>query len=362
MTHGTEDLDRYLSILAGEDPAGRLIEIRSTIPNGMRQTFTPATRPELAASTITRLAARTDVYVGVLLRRRHDGGRDACESSHLAFIEIDRPDAVERLTQHHCPPTMIIGSGGSIGHAHAYWQLHQSISLDELETANRRLAIRLGGDLACVDAARILRPPSTRNWKRTPPSRVELLVFEPSRRYTFAELTAGLGNPPPKPRSASPPTRGANSELDRRLLAIPAATYVPGLTGRHPNRAGKISCPFHELSVGDAKAGGVLPARSLGDASLRDRFSADPLLLVPPPVYFERLTGLRVGRSGKLRCLFHDDQHPSLHVYPEAGRGWYCFGCGRGGSVYDLAALLSGRKTRGADFLELRRELEKLLL
>jgi DNA primase len=51
-----------------------------------------------------------------------------------------------------------------------------------------------------------------------------------------------------------------------------------------------------------------------------------------------------------------------LHVYPEAGRGWYCFGCGRGGSVYDFAALLWGRKTRGGDFLELRRELEKLLL
>ena len=92
MTHGTEDLDRYLRILAGDDPAGRLIEIRSTIPDGMRQTFTPATRPELAAKTITRLAARTDVYVGVLLRRRRGGGRDACERSHLAFIEIDQPD------------------------------------------------------------------------------------------------------------------------------------------------------------------------------------------------------------------------------------------------------------------------------
>ena len=108
MTHGTEDLDRYLRILAGDDPAGRLIEIRSTIPDGMRQTFTPATRPELAATTITRLAARTDVYVGVLLRRRRGGGRDACERSHLAFIEIDQPDAAERLAQHRCPPTMII--------------------------------------------------------------------------------------------------------------------------------------------------------------------------------------------------------------------------------------------------------------
>jgi hypothetical protein len=87
----------------------------------------------------------------------------------------------------------------------------------------------------------------------------------------------------------------------------------------------------------------------------------DLLRLVPPPVYFERLTGLRVGRSGKLRCLFHDDRSPSLHVYQEPERGWYCFGCGRGGSIYDLAALLSGRGTRGRDFVELRRWLKEFM-
>ena len=74
MTGHASDLDRYLHILAGADPTGRLIEIRSAIPGGdMRQTFTPATRPELAAKMITRLAARTDVYVGVLLRHRRAG-------------------------------------------------------------------------------------------------------------------------------------------------------------------------------------------------------------------------------------------------------------------------------------------------
>ena len=176
MTGHASDLDRYLHILAGADPTGRLIEIRSAIPGGdMRQTFTPATRPELAAKMITRLAARTDVYVGVLLRHRRSGRRDACERSHLAFVEIDRPDGAERLAQYRCPPTMIIASGGSPGHAHAYWRLHEPVGLDELETANRRLAIRLGGDLASVDAARILRPPTSRNWKRTPPTQVELL-------------------------------------------------------------------------------------------------------------------------------------------------------------------------------------------
>jgi hypothetical protein len=35
----------------------------------------------------------------------------------------------------------------------------------------------------------------------------------------------------------------------------------------------------------------------------------------------------------------------------------HCFGCGRDGSIYDFAAALLGRGTRGQDFIALRREL-----
>jgi DNA primase len=58
---------------------------------------------------------------------------------------------------------------------------------------------------------------------------------------------------------------------------------------------------------------------------------------------------------------FHEDRTPSLHVYDDPERGWYCFGCGRGGSIYDLASLLWQRETHGRDFIELRRELEALV-
>jgi hypothetical protein len=295
------DLDRYLRILAGASPAGRLIEIRSATPHGgMRQTFTPATHPDLALRAISRLASSTDVYVGVLLRRRRGGGRHACERSHLAFVEIDRRDSFERLAQYRCPPSMVIASGGAPGHAHAYWQLQQPVELDELEQANRRLALRLGGDLASVDAARILRPPTSWNRKRTPPTRVELVLLQPARRYQLAELTAGLTDPSPPRQSIPPCNREATSELDRQLLAIPAATYVPALTGRQPNRAGKIHCPFH------------------------------------------------------------DDRHPSLQLYQH---DWYCFGaCRTGGTIYDFGALLYGLRPRGREFLQLRQRLAEDLL
>jgi hypothetical protein len=86
-------------------------------------------------------------------------------------------------------------------------------------------------------------------------------------------------------------------------------------------------------------------------------------LALAPRDYVERLLGQPVGQSGKIRCPFHTDGTPSLHGYPEPGRGWYCYGCGRGGSVYDLAALLWGRTdTRGSAFVALREELHELLL
>jgi len=57
----------------------------------------------------------------------------------------------------------------------------------------------------------------------------------------------------------------------------------------------------------------------------------------------------------------HEDRTPSLHVYEDPQRGWFCFGCARGGSIYDLAGLLLGRSTRGEDFIELRRELTAMI-
>jgi hypothetical protein len=83
----------------------------------------------------------------------------------------------------------------------------------------------------------------------------------------------------------------------------------------------------------------------------------DPLRRVPPAVYVEVLTGLAVGHDRKVSCPFHADSDPSLHVYDAPERGWYCFGCERGGSIYDLAAELDGINPRGRAFLALRARL-----
>ena len=84
---------------------------------------------------------------------------------------------------------------------------------------------------------------------------------------------------------------------------------------------------------------------------------------IDPPDYVQALTGVEVPHHGTINCPLpgHDDRTPSFHAYPDPGRGWYCFGCCRGGTIYDLGAELWGIGTRGSYFHELRRRLAREL-
>ena len=64
------------------------------------------------------------------------------------------------------------------------------------------------------------------------------------------------------------------------------------------------------------------------------------------------LAGRKANRAGKIVCPFHDDHDPSLQLYDNGSL--YCFGCQRGGTIYDFAGALWGLDTKGREFLELR--------
>jgi CHC2 zinc finger len=295
-------LDSYLRMLAGPAPGARLLEIRFALRHrDMGRLFIAAHSAPGAGRLIQRLAVRTDVYVGVCLRSRRSGGRDAVDRSHLVFVEIDAADAVDRLRVFRHPPSMIVSSG-TAGHAHAYFALSAPVTVPELERANRGIAHALGGDLASVDSARILRPPSSWNHKHSPPSPVELIELDRTRRYDFEQLIDGLDDPPARLlASVATRRRTERTEIDRRLLAISAAEYVRALAGVSPDRAGKIHCPFHE------------------------------------------------------------DRTPSLQLYEDGT--WYCYGpCNAGGSIFDFAARVWRMDTKGRDFLKLRTRLAHELL
>ena len=58
--------------------------------------------------------------------------------------------------------------------------------------------------------------------------------------------------------------------------------------------------------------------------------------------------GFTPNRGGFISCPFHSDKTPSLKIYIEPGRGWNCFGCGKGGSAIDFVMALFGLEFMGA--------------
>ena len=76
-------------------------------------------------------------------------------------------------------------------------------------------------------------------------------------------------------------------------------------------------------------------------------------MMVEPAEYIERLLNVEIGHDRKVLCPFHEEATRSLHAYPGAERGWYCFGCGAGGNIYDFAGRLWEFERRGPQFREL---------
>lgn len=289
-------LGTYLDCLFGAEPAGSFVELRWRLRDGrMAREFFAVGDPRLPALIEAR-GRSADIWIAVAPRARQEGRRAAVERCHVLYVDCDEPASLEALQRFTPAPSMVVHSGRG---RHAYWSLIEPVGPDDLEQANRKLAHELGADMRATDAARILRPPGTFSFKRGEPVAVTL-------------------------------------EASLAIYAN-AAAIVADLPDLPNRRAG-----------GDRASG---PARPLCGVP-------DLLADIPPPVYVEALTGLVPDRDGKVSCPLpdHRDGTPSMHVYEDAERGWYCYGCGRGGRVYDLAALLGGYRLplRGDDFIAVR--------
>jgi len=300
VTGASADQDRldYLRTLAGGAPASHYLEIRYRVGDeALATAFFPAHHGIAAADWIEEHASRTDVYVGCAPRCRRSGTRNDVEQIWVLWAECDGAESAQAALAYRPAPSIVIRSGSG-QNLHAYWPLRQPLTPVDAEVANLRLAHALGADRACFDAARILRPPGTWNHKHHPARPVTALRVDPAVRF----------------------------ELDDVLARAPEV------------RAEHIERRWTERATRDTR----------GDA----------LLCIAPAIYVTELLGVAARPGRKVKCPFHDDARPSLHVYATPSRGWSCFSCGRGGSIYDLAAEVWGRATRGRAFLELRRELE----
>ena len=57
--------------------------------------------------------------------------------------------------------------------------------------------------------------------------------------------------------------------------------------------------------------------------------------------------GLEITRGGYICCPFHQEDTPSLKIYPQSN-SYYCFGCGSGGDVISFVMHLFGLDFKGA--------------
>ena len=153
-----DELERYLAALAGREPTGGLLELRFRRGPGrpMRQRFYPAARARRLAETALWLSQTSDVYVGVLPRRRRAGGKAALERAWVLWADCDTSAAAAELERFEPAPAVVVASGGD-GARHAYWPLERPIDPIEAEERNRAVARALGADERSCDAARILR-------------------------------------------------------------------------------------------------------------------------------------------------------------------------------------------------------------
>lgn len=287
-----------LNALFGAEPEPAFAELRFIRPEGggATQSFHPVRDIAAIEAIGDRAAPQADVYVGVAPRTRREGTRAAIEHLHVLWADVDGDR--EQLRAFRPLPSIVVSSGAGM---HAYWALRDPIGPDQAEAANRRLALAVDGDPRCVDAARILRLPGTLNHKTQPPRPVRLLRCE-VEIFTVDDVVGKLPAP-------------AETSTGRDAAPRP---------------------PRREFEVGDV------------------------LAEVAPPTYFHLLTGAEVSdRGGMVRCPLpgHEDRTPSCHVYADAPAGWYCFGCGRGGSLIDLGAELWGIDPRGRGYHDLRRRL-----
>jgi hypothetical protein len=303
MGAGEHDGEReaFLRVLAGREPLSSFLELRHRVgPETLASQFFPVNDFAGIDAAIDLRAESVDVYVGCAPRSRRSGTKRDIARVWVLWAECDGASAAY-AAQHYDPEPPVVVRSGSGANVHAYWPLREPISPQEAERANLRLAHALGADHACFDVARILRPPGSFNHKHEPPAPV-----------TAMRLATGL-----------------SFDAHRVLRDAP---------------------PVHDLRLD----------RRWNDRGRRE-LRGDVLLQVEPAVYVSELLGVQARAGRKVRCPFHRDERPSLHVYPTAERGWCCFSCGRGGSIYDLAAALWGLQPRGREFVELKRLLAERL-
>ena len=323
-----------------EVPRGARLDGDLRVARWARENFhDPADHAAILTHVQHHAGRGQELFCGIVPKTEPQPRKEAAQAGRVVWVDIDRKSpapspgleeieqlldagevctdalvAAARLLALPARPHLVTLSGS--GGAHGYWRVEQTLEAEWIERANVRLIHHLGdgADYASYDRNRFMRVPGTRNFKS---GRYCQVVYADltSRAYDARDLVGGLPDPP----------------------------------------------------ADDPRAPKRIRRREMAPSPRRSAIS-DPVDRWTPREYFAQLCGItEPDRDGKARCPLpdHDDPRASLWIGDTPEQGWFCFGCSRGGRIFDLASLLIGGPwgldLRGDAFRAARAELERRL-
>ena len=181
-------------------PPGCYIERRPIVDGKVgRQDFCHPDDPRL--QQIARASTpRENIFFGVAPRIAAKGDAPHCYGLSSLFVDLDfkttpSEQAQGMLAGFPLPASAIVATGGGL---HVYWLLITAILFPDgfalAKSLLRRLAIMIQADLAAAEPVRILRVPSSFNYKYDPARPVQITHWCPSLHYSVEQFETLLAD------------------------------------------------------------------------------------------------------------------------------------------------------------------------
>lgn len=155
----------------------------------------PSGRASALADISRAVVDGCDVYACPLLRSTPRRRQGEAVSGHVVWVDIDDEATDDAPLVLESLGALTVASGRR-GHVHGYLLLSRAVDPTAIETINRALARRTGGDAKFSENS-VLRVPGTRSHKTNPPAPVRWQMWPTDRspRWDPDELLDRLGGP-----------------------------------------------------------------------------------------------------------------------------------------------------------------------
>ncbi len=208
------------------------IEIRTFKPSPQQNFY--KSEHEAAERAFDLCNRGIDVYFGVNPRTGNAGKKENIQYVSAFHAEIDYgetghkkdtphktyEDALNAIESFNPEPTIIIHSGGGF---HCYWVLSNPVKVDAigcqiLESINKNLSEKLGGDRGTQDITRVLRVQGTYNFKIMDNPRPVMLISNSHKKYEYEEFRTFI--PTEHAVASGIPDTGKNLQTHRPVAHV----------------------------------------------------------------------------------------------------------------------------------------------